>query len=328
MPTATASLLPGVQFDHRDQCYKADPAAVTDELVASMSMPLSATYQLTRDCNLRCTYCSEPPGIRTSSLAQHKSKIDRLAGMRRIILSGGEPMDYPHFWDILEYVQGKFEIVVLSTNATRIKRAEAERLVGMVDYVDVTVDGPRRQHNRIRGQYDAVIDGLMHLRLADIPLSVICVYMPAEQVDTSNLLRTPRPGNRDVMHYICQTGDMLGARKVKILTPIPKGRSATFFEEFATGPELDDLATFLAGEKQKNGWKTRIVISDWMRIGQGHAWLIEPDGRVIASPVWDHPECYQPFGNLAQQTGEQLWQAYRYKREHLAKYLERTLIVR
>lgn len=156
------TLLPGVHFDHRDQCYKVEVGLDVDELVANMDVPLSATYQLTRDCILRCTYCSEPPGIQTTSLDEHKAKIDKLAGMRRIILSGGEPMDYPFFWEVLEYVQGKFELVVLSTNATRIKRAEAVRLKDMVDYVDVTVDGPRRQHNRIRGQYDDVLEGLMH----------------------------------------------------------------------------------------------------------------------------------------------------------------------
>jgi len=324
----SATLLPDVHFDPRDQCYKAADSLLVDDLIATMTMPLSATYQLTRNCNLRCVYCSEPPGIRSSTLEQHKEKIDKLAGMRRIILSGGEPMDYPHFWDILEYVQNKFELIVLSTNATRIKRAEARRLEGMVDYVDVTVDGPRRQHNRIRGSYDAVIEGLMHLRLAGVPLSVICVYMPQEQFDGTNLLKTPRPGNRDVIHYICQQGDLLGAVKVKILTPIPKGRSADFFDDFATGQQLEDLAEFLVGEKRKNGWRSRIVISDWMRIGQGHAWLIEPDGRAIASPVWDHQDCLEPFGNLTIQTGAELWNAYPYKREHLAKYLERTLIVR
>lgn len=324
----TGTLLPDVRFDTGDQCYKTDDTLAIDDLTATMSMPLSATYQLTRNCNLRCAYCSEPPGIATSTLDQHKEKIDKLAGMRRIILSGGEPMDYPHFWDILDYVQGKFELIVLSTNATHIKHHEAARLAGMVDYVDVTVDGPRYQHNRIRGSYDAVIEGLMHLKLVGIPLSVICVYMPAEKLDGRNLLKKPRPGNRDVMHYICQQADLLGAVKVKILTPIPKGRSASFFDDFATGTELDQLADFLAAEKAKNGWRSRIIISDWMKIGQGHAWLIEPDGRAIASPVWDQPDCYQPFGNLTAQTATELWNTYPYKREHLAKYLERTLIIR
>ncbi len=324
----SATLLPEVRFDERDQCYKADDNLDVGELVSSMNVPLSATYQLTRECNLACAYCSEPPGIKTSTLEMHEMKIDKLAGMRRIILSGGEPMDYPHFWEVLEYVQGKFELIVLSTNATRIKADEAARLRDLVHYVDVTVDGPRYQHQRIRGSYDAVIEGLMWLKLNKIPLSVICVYMPAEEIDPTNLLKRPRPTNRDVMHYIAQQGDMLGAVKVKILTPIPKGRSAGFFDEFATGPEIENLAEFLAAEKKKNGWKSRIVISDWMKIGQGHAWLIEPDGRVIASPVWDEPECYKPFGNLTTQTAAELWDAYPYKTEHLAKYLERTLIVR
>lgn len=92
-----ATLLPNVRFDADDQCYKTDDALNVEDLVAAMTMPLSATYQSTRDCNLRCAYCSEPPGIRTSPLELHKEKIDKLAGMRRIILSGGEPMDYPHF---------------------------------------------------------------------------------------------------------------------------------------------------------------------------------------------------------------------------------------
>jgi hypothetical protein len=121
---------------------------------------------------------------------------------------------------------------------------------------------------------------------------------------------------------------MLGAKKVKILTPIPKGRSAGFFEDFATGQQLEELADFLTVEKKRNGWRIRIIISDWMKIGQGHAWLIEPDGRVIASPVWDRAECLERFGDLSVQDGAELWSTYPYKQQHLAKYLERTLIVR
>jgi hypothetical protein len=34
-----------------------------------------------------------------------------------------------------------------------------------------------------------------------------------------------------------------------------------------------------------------------MRIGPGHAILVEPDGRAGASPVWQAPDCLEPFGN-------------------------------
>lgn len=238
--------------------------------------------------------------------------VDKLAGMRRIIFSGGEPMGYPHFWEVLEHAQGKFELIVLSTNASMITRDAAARLKDLVHYVDITVDGPRRQHNEIRGQYDKVIRGLRRVAEEDIPVSVICVFMS---------------GNKKSIHYIAQTGDIFGAKKVKILTPIPKGYSKNLFEDFTTGEELEELYAFLQQERAVNGWQPRITIADWMRIGAGHAILIEPNGRAVASPVWQEPDCIKPFGNLSEQTVQEMWEAFPYKQEHLDKYFERTMMI-
>jgi transposase InsO family protein len=54
-----------------------------------------------------------------------------------------------HFWAALEHAQGKFERIVLSTNASMITRDAAARPRDLVNYVDVTMDGPRRQHDAI-----------------------------------------------------------------------------------------------------------------------------------------------------------------------------------
>jgi hypothetical protein len=99
------------------------------------------------------------------------------------------------------------------------------------------------------------------------------------------------------------------------------------FEDFTTGDELDQLYAYLQTEKQRNGWTPRITIADWMKIGPGHAILVEPDGRAIASPVWSEPECLEPFGNLHETTAADLWHHFPYKRNHLNKYLERTMMV-
>ena len=305
-------LLPQVVFDDDQQCFTTGLTETTEQLVSGMTMPLSATFQLTRNCNFKCVYCSEPPGIRTRTLDEVLEMIDKLAGMRRIIFSGGEPMAYKHFWKCLEYAHGKFERIVLSTNASMITRDGAARLRDLVDYVDITVDGPRRQHNEIRGQYDKVIRGLSRVAEEGIPLSVICVYMGR---------------NKHVINYIAHTGDIFGAKKVKILTTIPKGMSKNLFEDFTTGEELEKLYDYLQAEKQRNGWTPRITIADWMKIGPGHAILIEPDGRAIASPVWSEPECLEPFGNLYENSAAELWNRFPYKRNHLDKYLERTMIV-
>jgi MoaA/NifB/PqqE/SkfB family radical SAM enzyme len=305
-------LLPTVRFDNEAQCFKVTDDEQTGALVGSMDRPLSLTFQLTRNCNFRCVYCSEPPGIRTRTRDEVLDMIDKLRGMRRIIFSGGEPMAYKYFWDALEHAQGKFDLIVLSTNASLISRDDAARLRDLVDYVDVTVDGPRRQHDAIRGNYDKVIRGLRRLAEEEIPLSVICVYMKQ---------------NRTAINYIAQTGDIFGAKKVKILTTIPKGYSKNLFDDFTTGQELEELYDYLEREKQRNGWTPRITIADWMRIGEGHAILIEPNGRAVASPVWQEPECIVPFADLHEQTAEALWQAFPFKQNHLNKYLERTMMV-
>ncbi|QQR52356.1 radical SAM protein [bacterium] len=193
MPTTTFQL-PELQFDHQEQCYRNESGQSTTELVAQMTAPLSATYQLTRFCNLKCVYCSEPPDGVSTPLGLHLERVDRLAGMRRIIVAGGEPMVYKHFWPFMEYLRDRFEVVVLSTNAVFIGPDEASRLKELVDYVDVTLDGPRRQHNAIRGDYAKVTRGMMSVAIAGIPLSAICVYMPAEQPDSRNLLKATPAG--------------------------------------------------------------------------------------------------------------------------------------
>lgn len=305
-------LLPSLIFNDKEQHFIHAGFEPIETLVDSMHIPLSLTFQLTRGCNLQCVYCSEPPGIKTRKYEEMIDMLDKLKGMRRIIFSGGEPMLYNRFWDILEYSRDKFEKIVLSTNGVYITHKNVGRLKELVDYIDITVDGPRRQHNGIRGNYDAVLKGLIQVAAAGIPFSTICVYLP---------------GNKDAIQYICQTGDALGAVKVKILTPIPKGKSVDIFSDFVTGDEIVHLKEYLATEKERNGWTIRITITDWMKVGEGHAILVEPDGRMIASPVWSHPECILPFGNLHDSSAQKLWGAYPYKTNHLKKYLEHTLDV-
>jgi MoaA/NifB/PqqE/SkfB family radical SAM enzyme len=311
-------VLPGLTFDDEKQCFQAEPSP-TEELLAQMDRPLSLTFQLTRNCNFKCVYCSEPPGIRTRPVEEMLEMVDKLAGMRRIIFSGGEPMAYKHFWRVLEHAQGKFELIVLSTNASYIGRDDAARLKDLVDYIDITVDGPRRQHNDIRGNYDKVIRGLSRVAEEEIPLSVICVFMRGS-------LNNPA-SNRNVIHYIAHTGDIFGAKKVKVLTTIPKGMSRNLFESFTSQEDVEQLHTMLQDEKERNGWTPRITIADWTRIGPGHAILIEPDGRAIASPVWDEPDCLDAFADVSTCTVQELWEAFPYKQAHLDKYLERTMIV-
>lgn len=108
--------------------------------------------------------------------------------------------------------------------------------------------------------------------------------------------------NKKLIQYICQTGDIFDAKKVKVLTTIPKGYSRNLFEDFTTGEELQALRDYLIAEKQTCGWRPRITIADWARIRARHPILIEPDGRAVASSVWAESERVIPFGNPHEQS--------------------------
>src|SRR6266567_1562363 len=69
-------LLPDLHFDHPAQHFSTQSPMPPTELIASMNRPLSLTFQLTRGCNFKCVYCSEPPGIRSRPLAVMKAMVD------------------------------------------------------------------------------------------------------------------------------------------------------------------------------------------------------------------------------------------------------------
>lgn len=172
--------------------------------------PLTVTLQINRTCNLNCVYCSEYGRIRDISLEKAEAYIAKLKGVKRIIISGGEPLLHEHLLEILELCRDSFDVVALATNATQMTQQRAETIVPYVDYFDVTIDGPRNIHNGIRGAYDEVIQGIQNIRNADGELSVVTVLFEK---------------NKDVLPYIAMLADTFGAAKLKILSPIPKGGS-------------------------------------------------------------------------------------------------------
>jgi sulfatase maturation enzyme AslB (radical SAM superfamily) len=73
-------LLPTLSFNDQTQRFENKLDEDTLSLIEQMDKPLSLTFQLTRNCNLRCVYCSELPGIASIKLEMMKEMIDKLTG--------------------------------------------------------------------------------------------------------------------------------------------------------------------------------------------------------------------------------------------------------
>lgn len=119
-------------------------------------------WNITRTCNLRCIHCYSDSTAASFDgeldWEQCKSVIDDLAeyGANALLLSGGEPLVHPRFFDILERATEKGLKVTISTNGTRINEEIARRLKDLnVAYVGISLDGIGEIHDQFRGKKGA-----------------------------------------------------------------------------------------------------------------------------------------------------------------------------
>lgn len=303
--------LPKIRFDKKEHHFYVNQKSESNKI--TLELPLSVSLQITRKCNLNCVYCSEADSIPDAPIAEIKEMIASFQGVKRIIVTGGEPLIRKDWIEVLEYLKEmRFENIALATNGTLINPYVAENIADLVDYVDVTIDGSKKIHNTIRGEYDAVINGIKLLSNVGVTFSVVTVLF--------NM-------NADSVLYICQLADALGAAQLKIVTPIDKGRGKEVYSELLNSDQLFETFQRIRLEKERNGWMVRIALTDWNRVGEGHAILVHPNGDVVASPVPSQERCVLLLGNVLKENIRSIWRKYPYKENHLSKYLEKTLYV-
>lgn len=277
------------------------------------TLPFTVTFQITRRCNLNCVYCSECDALPDVPLETSFALIDKLSGVERLIISGGEPTLSKNFIPIIQYCRTRFRVVATATNATIISDPVLAALKSSVDYVDVTLDGPPAIHERVRGGYERTQRGLKRLSVeSHIPISVVMVVMRS---------------NVEFVEDVVTVADFLGARKVKLLSPIAKGRGAGVLGEALTDVETVALHARLVEAKRARGWKCRISVTLWSRIGMGHALLVHPNGDVVASPVWSNQSGVEHLGNLLCDDLSSVWHRYPYKDNHIRKYTEDSMLI-
>lgn len=125
---------------------------------ASERKPI-VVWNITRRCNLRCIHCysdseaREYPGELTAE--QCHGVVEDLAqyGVPGVLLSGGEPLVHPRFFEIATHAREKGMRVTLSTNGTMIDRDVAKRLKELnFAYVGISLDGIGETHDYFRGR--------------------------------------------------------------------------------------------------------------------------------------------------------------------------------
>ncbi|MBI4419969.1 MAG: radical SAM protein, partial [Gemmatimonadetes bacterium] len=134
-------------------------------------LPIVILYPHSR-CNCRCVMCdiwqvTTKSEISPADVAGWLPEWRRL-GVRRVVLSGGEPLMHSALWDLCAPLhEAGIGITLLSTGLL-LKRHAAD-VARFCDDVVVSLDGPREIHNRIRNvprAYEKLAEGVGALRAA------------------------------------------------------------------------------------------------------------------------------------------------------------------
>lgn len=131
-------------------------------------------WNITRTCNLRCVHCySDSDRLSYAGeldWEKCQSVIDDLAAFQipGLLLSGGEPMVHPRFFELATYARAKGVRLTLSTNGTRITAEAAQRIKELdFAYVGISLDGIGAVHDEFRrteGAFDRAVAAFRHCK--------------------------------------------------------------------------------------------------------------------------------------------------------------------
>lgn len=299
-----------VGFARDGHHFAVEPGTDTAALARQATGPLSVILQVTKRCNFDCSFCSEILQLPDPSLGELDTMRMNLSGVPRVFLSGGEPLMRRDFGDIVDMYSESGHILAVPTNATHGLQ-HAKRIAGKIAFANIGLEGPRATTNRVRGDYDQVMAGVRALQEAGIPLSLSAV------VYRSTLTALP---------YTVQIADVLDAGKVKLIMPLRKGNALDLDEsEFITDTEAAETFSRLSELRAVHGWRPALRLTTWTPDNEGHMIVIEPNGVTRAWPVYDAPDLWEPIGNVLTEPISEVWARYRFKENHYAKYLGRSI---
>ena len=142
--------------------------------------PSMVTLRMTNHCNLRCVQCAQwgergvfkgpenPPTTRELSTEEWKNFIQRIAPYcPHIYFFGGEPFLRKDLLELVRYAAARNVVAGVNTNGHFLKNKGKEIVASGMDYILISLDGPREVNNRIRvgsrDGYGAVVEGVVEL---------------------------------------------------------------------------------------------------------------------------------------------------------------------
>jgi radical SAM protein with 4Fe4S-binding SPASM domain len=275
-------------------------------------------FELTRSCNEKCFHCGSScaPGLGhgpdkeafKSVLRDVKEHFD--IRKLQLCITGGEPLLYPGFADLLGYANDMGFRWGMTTNATLITKDVAKMLedTGM-GTVSVSIDGLRDTHDRqrgLKGGYDKAMQGIENL----------IARKAFRHIQVTTVVNHKNIGELDELYKILDEMDLDSWRVIGIE---PMGRALDYPDMLLTPDDQRYLFNFIREKREQGipvnygcshflGLEYEREVRDWFfYCGAGtHTAAIRVNGDITAClDIEDRPEFVQ--GNIAKDKFSDVW---------------------
>jgi radical SAM protein with 4Fe4S-binding SPASM domain len=271
---------------------------------------------LTERCNLRCTHCAVPeedsPADHELTTAEWTAFISTIiaAGVRRIVLSGGEALLRRDCLDIAWHaLDSGAEAVIIVSNGTVMQRSTYEPLAALQRQwpnlqLRVSIDGASAaSHDTIRGDgtFERTMSGLQRLRDAGGRVDGVHTVMHRGNVDElDDLVRLTREWSEGSW-TVFPVASLGRGRELDALR-LDESQWRTVLA-YLGSERVDGIEVGLMGPTMGDEWTSTDEVPS-MRQSHSPQACVGPDGAVFACP----PLRDETAGRAADVIGVQRWE--------------------
>lgn len=269
-------------------------------------IPISASFELTPCCNLQCNMCfismkhtevKEHGGLKTLDFWLKLAQELKEMGTLFILLTGGEPLLYPHFKEVYQELKKMGFIITLNTNGTCI----TEEIVQLFHAyrprrVNVTLYGASRETyeklcHRADG-FEQCINGIRLLRQYDIDTKLNVSVVKENKHEFDEILaigdRFGIPSEVNSYMFPCSRTTRKGVGAIDArLDAEEGGRYDALYQKHKHGSEFDEvIAATLKVAEEAAPYQNEVVIT--CRAGKSSAW-INWQGKMTPCVMMEYP---------------------------------------
>ncbi len=212
--------------------------------------PRLIAWEMSAACNLNCVHCRASSSyervegeLSIKECYDFLTDISALPSKPVLIMTGGEPLMRPDFFDILDFADKLGINKVLATNATLVTPEIAARLMSKrIFAASVSIDGANAcahdEFRRLPGAFEAGMRGIEFLKAAGIKIQI-------------NISVTKR--NYDQIEDLFALARSIGASAIHIFLLVPTGRAENMRGEEISSKQYERLLNWFYDKKREIG---------------------------------------------------------------------------